>query len=216
VRRSTRLPLDSLAPYLLQVPPTGSASAPFTLNWRDIFGNARPVEIEVGCGKGLFLLTSALARSEVNFLGIEIVRKYQLFTATRMAKRELRNVRMACSDARNLLRDCVPAGSVHAVHVYFPDPWWKKRHHKRRVFTADFVDSVVRILSPGGRLHVATDVEAYFHVMRDLIAARPELRLTSSPESDTAPGEPDCVTNFERKARLRGKPVHRFEAERAD
>jgi tRNA (guanine-N7-)-methyltransferase len=117
---------------------------------------------------------------------------------------------MSCADARVLLRDHVPAGSVRAVHVYFPDPWWKKRHHKRRVFTGDFVASVVRALSPGGRLHIATDVEAYFHVMRDLVTARPELRIT--PASGSA--EPDCVTNFERKARELGTPVHRLAAEK--
>jgi tRNA (guanine-N7-)-methyltransferase len=210
VRRSTRLPLESLAPYLLQIPTSTAEAPPYNLDWEAIYGNAGPVEIEVGCGKGLFLLTSALTRPDVNFLGIEIVRKYQLFTATRMAKRELRNVRMTCSDARVLLRDHILAASVQAVHVYFPDPWWKKRHHKRRVFTADFVASVVRALRPGGRLHVATDVEAYFHVMRDQVAARPELHIPGAPT-----GEPGCVTNFERKAREQGKPVYRLDAERA-
>jgi tRNA (guanine-N7-)-methyltransferase len=210
VRRSTRLPLEALAPYLLQPPAPAPDGAPFTLDWLAVFGNGNPVDVEVGCGKGLFLLTAALARPEVNFLGIEIVRKYQLFTATRMAKRGLRNVRMSCADARVLLRDHVPAGSVRAVHVYFPDPWWKKRHHKRRVFTGDFVASVVRALGPGGQLLIATDVEAYFHVMRDLIAARPELRINQA----SAWVEPDCVTNFERKAREQGTPVHRLTAER--
>jgi tRNA (guanine-N7-)-methyltransferase len=210
VRRSTRLPLEALAPYLLQVPAPAPEAASFTLDWPAVFGNGNPVEVEVGCGKGLFLLTAATARPGVNFLGVEIVRKYQLFTATRMAKRGLRNVRMSCADARVLLRDHIPAGSVRAVHVYFPDPWWKKRHHKRRVFTGDFVASVVRALSPGGHLHIATDVEAYFHVMRDLVAARPELRIT--PASGSA--ERDCVTNFERKAREQGTPVHRLAAEK--
>jgi tRNA (guanine-N7-)-methyltransferase len=102
VRRSARLPLESLAPYVLELStlPPGESSPP--LQWEAIFGNSRPVEIEVGCGKGQFLLTAALARPDVNFLGIEIVRKYQLFTATRMAKRSLRNVRVSCTDARAL------------------------------------------------------------------------------------------------------------------
>ena len=80
------------------------------------------------------LVTAGTAHPETNYLGIEIVRKYQLFTATRLAKRELRNVRVACVDARPFLRDWLAAGSVRRVHVYFPDPWWKARHKKRRVF----------------------------------------------------------------------------------
>lgn len=210
MRRSTRLPLETIAPFLLEVPKLAAGERVVVRDWQTVFGNDRPVEVEVGCGKGLFLLTNALARPEVNFLGIEIVRKYQLFTATRIAKRGLPNVRICCADARSFLRDHVPAGSLQAVHVYFPDPWWKKRHHKRRVFTADFVATVVRALRPNGQLSVATDVEAYFRVMSELIASRPDLQPFAPPE----PGDRDYMTNFERKARLVGKPVYRLVAER--
>src|SRR5262245_27436720 len=95
VRRAKRLPLEALAPYLLQAPQT-----PGALSWSEVFGNERPVEIEVGFGKGMFLLTSSQARPDVNFLGIEIFRKYQLYAATRLAKRSLKNVRLLCADAR--------------------------------------------------------------------------------------------------------------------
>src|SRR5205807_7068201 len=122
-------PLEELQPYLFELPKSGSGP-PAPLDWRAVFGNDHPVEIEVGFGKGLFLLNAATARPDVNFAGIEIERKYQLFTATRLAVRKLGNVRVACADARLALRDHVPGASVQAVHVYFPDPWWKKRHHK--------------------------------------------------------------------------------------
>jgi tRNA (guanine-N7-)-methyltransferase len=212
VRRSARLPLEALAPYLLDNLGRGESGP--TLDWQAVLGNDHPVEIEVGCGKGLFLLISALARPDVNFLGVEIDRKYQLFTATRMAKRALHNVRVACADARALLRDRVPAASVRAVHVYFPDPWWKKRHHKRRVFTAEFVGSVARALQPGGRLLAATDVESYFQVMRAVISERPDLQPVTPPEPDDEARDRDFLTNFERKARLQGKGVYRLAAER--
>src|SRR5205823_6526028 len=168
-----------------------------------LFGNDCPVEIEVGFGKGLFLLNAALECPDVNFFGVEIMRKYQLFTATRMATRKLTNVRLACADARHLLREYVPPASVQAIHVYFPDPWWKKRHHKRRVFTEDFVASCVRALKPGGLYHLATDVAEYFAVMQELCAARPELEALPPPTSE------DYLTNFERKARMKGTPVNR-------
>src|SRR5262245_35465094 len=104
MRKSPRLPLEQLAPYLL-----AAADPPAPIVWRDVFGNDHPVEIEVGFGKGLFLLRAAQTTPQVNFLGIEIMRKLQLFTATRMAKRNLRNIRLLKADARLFLRDAVPA-----------------------------------------------------------------------------------------------------------
>jgi tRNA (guanine-N7-)-methyltransferase len=167
-------------------------------------------------GKGLFLLTEATARPGVNFLGIEIVRKYQLYAATRYAIRKLPNVKTACADAKAVLRECVPAGSVSAVHVYFPDPWWKKRHRKRRVFTPEFAADAARVLRPGGRLHLATDVEEYFGVMTGIVRAMPAFRELTA-ETSTAPvEEAGFQTNFERKARLKGTPVWRAVFERAD
>src|SRR5439155_7287967 len=92
VRRAPRLPPEELAPYLLAAP-----DPPAPIDWAALFGNDRPVELEVGFGKGLFLLTAAIANPGINFVGVEVVRKYQLFTATRMAKRNLRHVRVACA-----------------------------------------------------------------------------------------------------------------------
>ncbi len=181
VRRGPRLSLEELAPYLLTVSAASSGQPPAPLDWREVFGNDHPVELEVGFGKGLFLLTAAEACPDVNFAGVEIVRKYQLFTATRLAKRDLRNVRVACADVRLFLPAC-PSASLQAVHVYFPDPWWKKRHHKRRVFTAEFVRECARVLGPDGQLHAVTDVEEYARVMLELLADQPMLRPLSSPE----------------------------------
>jgi tRNA (guanine-N7-)-methyltransferase len=209
VRRGPRLPLEALAPYLLPVP---DPAAP--LDWAAVFGNANPVELEVGFGKGLFLLSSSENHPAVNFVGVEIVRKYQLFTATRLAKRERKNVRVACADGRLFLRDCVGAGSLQALHVYFPDPWWKKRHQKRRVFTAEFVEQAVRVLRPGGRLCAATDVEDYNKLMLELLAPRTELRPLPPPEPGTPAHDLDYLTNFERKFRKQGKPIYRLTREK--
>jgi tRNA (guanine-N7-)-methyltransferase len=202
VRRGKRLPLEELAPYLLAVP-----ELPASLRWADMFGNDRPVEVEVGFGKGLFLVTAGQASPDTNFLGVEIDRAYQLFTATRLAKRRLTNVRLACADARTFFRDCLPAASVQAVRVYFPDPWWKKRHKKRRVFTPEFVRECERVLRPGGVLHVATDVEEYFGVIGELVTGCTGLRPLPMPDEPAR--EAAYLTNFERKAQLRGRPVFR-------
>jgi len=204
LRRARRLPLEELAPYLLPVP-----EEPRPFSWSAVFGNDHPVEIEVGCGKGLFLLTSAQTQPQVNFLGIEIERKYQLFAATRMAKRGLSNVRLVKADARFFLRAFVAAGSCQAVHVYFPDPWWKTRHRKRRVFTPEFAGQCERVLQTGGHLHFATDVEEYFGVMMELVAEQTRLRLLQIDQQTGMEQGDDSRTNFERKARSLGKVIYR-------
>src|SRR5262249_8729343 len=153
-----------------------------------------PVEVEVGFGKGLFLLTEATARPGVNFVGVEIERKYQLFAATRTAKRGLRNVRLACGDARAFLRERVPDASVAAVHGSFPAPRWKRRHHKRRVFTEDFARQCVRVLSPGGRLHLATDVGDYFTLITEMLSSVAGLRVLPPPEPHEPAHDLDYLT----------------------
>jgi tRNA (guanine-N7-)-methyltransferase len=240
VRRERRLPLEDLAPYVLESPRAGAPglcdpragasglcgpragppglggtpAPPVLLDWSAVFGNDHPVEVEVGFGKGLFLVRSAQEEPQTNFLGIEVVRKYQLFTATRLAKRQLTNVRLVLVDARLFLRDCVPAASVQAIHVYYPDPWWKKRHEKRRVFTADFAAQCARCLRPGGRLFVVTDVEDYFRVITDLVAQNTRLRPLPVPDLNEPSHDLDYLTNFERKFRQAGRAIFRAFYER--
>ncbi len=211
VRRGPRLPPEDLAPYLLEAP-----DPPASFDWAALFGADRPVEMEIGFGKGLFLLNASGARPEVHFVGVEIVRKYQLFTATRLAKRGRSNVRVACGDGRLFLRDRTPAGSLQALHVYFPDPWWKKRHEKRRLFTAEFAAEVPRVLRPGGRLHFVTDVQDYFRMVTGLIAAHDALRPLPPPEPGAPGHDLDYLTNFERKFRKQGKPIYRACYERSE
>jgi tRNA (guanine-N7-)-methyltransferase len=236
MRRTRRLPLEQLAAYEWRMPwrvPRGcllderglarvagvnsagkeSSSTtpeivpPTPIDWQALFGNDRPVEIEVGMGKGQFLLMSALQRPEVNFFGIEVVRKYQLYATTRCAIRQLANVRTTCADARWVLHFFVPAESVQAVHVYFPDPWWKARHKKRRLFNTEFVYDVARILQPAGQLLLATDVEEYFGVMCDTVREVGAFQeLQAGPDNSTPP---EWQTNFEKKARARGNPIWR-------
>jgi tRNA (guanine-N7-)-methyltransferase len=186
------------------------------LNWSQFFGNDHPVELEVGMGKGLFLLTQAVARPEANFFGIEVVRKYQLYAATRFAIRKLPNVKTSCADAKIVLHDLVPPASVSAVHVLFPDPWWKLKHRKRRVFTPDFATDAARALIPGGKFHIASDVEEYFGVMMEIVKAMPALRVLESTESRGNLEEAGFQTNFERKARQEGTPVWRAVCERTE
>src|SRR5262249_5695829 len=112
------------------------------VDWGQVFGNDRPVELEVGSGKGLFLVNEAMKTPGHNFLGIELAKKYAHSAAERIAKKQLTNVRILPGDARIFLAQFVPPSTLRAVHVYFPDPWWKKRHKKRRVFAEPLVADV--------------------------------------------------------------------------
>jgi tRNA (guanine-N7-)-methyltransferase len=214
VRRTRRLPLEQLQPYLLDVSQSHANEPvpPVPLDWRAVFGNDRGVVVEVGFGKGLFLLSAGQAHAGTNYLGIEIERKYQLFTATRLAKRGLSNVRLACADARCFFRDFIAAGTLEAIHVYFPDPWWKHRHRKRRVFNEEFVTQCARCLRPCGRLHVVSDVADYYEDIVELMAGCAELR--PEPEMPEQQQGQDYLTNFERKYRLEDRPIHRAVYER--
>lgn len=211
MRDTVRLPREALDPYCLELP---RPLVPTRVSWSDLFDNLHAVEIEVGFGKGQFLVTEAGRRPTTNFLGIEVDRGLQLYAANRLAKRSLVNARVACIDAGWFLEHCVAPGSVQAVHVYFPDPWWKRRHRKRRVFTAEFAAAAERALRPGGTLLIGTDVEEYFKVMTKLVAVRPGL-LERGRRVETGPPEPGAnLTNFERKAREKGGSVWRAEYER--
>jgi tRNA (guanine-N7-)-methyltransferase len=179
------------------------------LDWCVAFGNGQPVELDVGCGKGLFLQNAATACANHNFVGIELSRKYAAKAAERVAKHGLGNVRVWQGDAKLFLARFVAAASLHAVHVYFPDPWWKARHKKRRVFCETLVADIERTLERGGSLWTATDVEEYSGLMRALVATHPRfepqpLAAPKSPEHDL-----DYLTSFERKYRIEGRPIFR-------
>lgn len=171
-------------------------------DWEAVFGNRRPVEIEVGIGKGRYLIAAAQAQPQTNFIGIEWAAKYLRIALERSQKRRLFNLRLVRADAREFVEFFVPSASVRAFHLYFPDPWPKKRHHKRRLFNAAFLDEVARTLEPGGRLWLATDHGDYFAAMQEVLAADCRFREV---EADWGA----VKTNYEEKYLRAGKPILR-------
>ena len=181
------------------------------LDWAAVFPQPGPVELDVGSGRGRFTNEGAAARPGVNFCGIE----HDFTAARRGAKRlkrdETPNARMFGGDAWRFLREFVPPGSLAAVHVLYPDPWWKRRHRKRRLLGeqagAEFLDLLLNGLAPDGRLHVRTDVGEYFGEITALLDGCPRLARRADPLDETAAaikasaaagGDP--LTNYERKA----------------
>ena len=177
------------------------------LRWEELFSSPAPVEIEIGSGKGGFLLTEAARRPERNFLGIERRVSHLRVCAERAVRRGLRNLRLLRANAVEILWARIPPASVAAFHVYYPDPWWKARHKKRRIFTPDFIADLARALVPGGELRMATDVEEYFEQIVRL-AAESGLFDAAQPTAEEfgTPDEP--LTSYQAKYLRLGRPIH--------
>ncbi|MCH2115482.1 MAG: tRNA (guanosine(46)-N7)-methyltransferase TrmB [Pirellulales bacterium] len=175
------------------------------------FVQTAPLEVEVGSGKGLFLQRAASQTPQHNFLGIEVSLKYARFAAARLAQQKITNAVAVHGDALRLFRELVPDGTLAAVHVYFPDPWWKKRHRRRRVLTEGFLSDVTRTLQPRGQLHFWTDVKEYFDATLALIAEQTPLSGPHAVAERPAQHDLDYHTHFERRTRLNDDSVYRAE-----
>jgi tRNA (guanine-N7-)-methyltransferase len=174
--------------------------------WREMFGNDHPVELEIGMGKGTFLTDTAKARPGTNFFGLEYARWFWRYASDRLRRNGCTNVRTARAEAGYFIREFVGDSSLSVVHIYFPDPWPKKRHQKRRLIQAGFLEQVERILVPGGRLKLVTDHEDYFRQMEEVVGAS---RLK---KVEYVAGE--VGTNFERKYIKEGRKFFGIAAER--
>lgn len=206
-RRSLRslraaLPLDRYLSTVEELPPQLTSSS--------LFSNDAPLEIEVGSGKGLFMQTASAAEPGHNFLGIEIAYKYAASAAARLARNEQSNARMVAGDAEPLFQAKIPDGSLEAVHVYFPDPWWKTRHKGRRVLNEAFIENATRCLRIGGRFHFWTDVLDYFESTIEKAAlVAPNLGPPIPEIAPAAEHDLDYRTHFERRSRKHRIPVYR-------
>lgn len=169
----------------------------------------RCFEIEIGSGKGTFLVQQAALQPEVNFLGFEWAGEFFRYAADRVRRHGLKNVRIVHADATEFLRFRCVDSIASVIHLYFSDPWPKTRHHKRRVVQDYTLREFHRVLLPGGELRLVTDHDNLWQWYREHIARNAELFDEKPFESPLSAGEGEVVgTNFERKYRREGRPFH--------
>jgi tRNA (guanine-N7-)-methyltransferase len=173
-----------------------------------IFGNAHPVYLEIGFGNGESLAEMARRHPERNYLGVEVHTPGVGHLLLKLEEFGCTNVRVIRHDAVEVLRRMLPAASLEAVYLFFPDPWQKKRHHKRRILQASLVEELARVIRPGGHLHAATDWQDYAEQMLGVLSADTKRFCNpAGPGNFTPRPESRPLTKFERRGQRLGHGV---------
>ena len=207
VRREGRITEGQKRALEELLPRYGVAPGEAPLDFVALFGRDAPVHIEVGFGNGEALAAMAAAYPQNNYLGIEVHRPGVGALLRRLEAEGLTNVRIACTDAKELLAQRIAEGSLSAVYILFPDPWHKQRHHKRRLIQAAFVALLAHKLQPGGLLHLATDWEDYAQQMLAELVAATDFENTAQPGPFRLRPENRTLTRFERRGHRLGHGV---------
>jgi tRNA (guanine-N7-)-methyltransferase len=183
-------------------------------SFTEIFGNANPVEVEIGCGKAKFLMARAAEFPHINFLGIDYVWKWMRFAVERTERRSLENIKFLRADAREAVEHGLAKATVSIFHIYFPDPWPKRRHRKRRIVTADFLRALYERLTDVGLIEMATDDRDYYLQMQGAAVQ------SGMPWRSTRAGSGERLfparmkTNYEIKYAAVGKSLYYLELEK--
>jgi len=172
------------------------------LDWTGIFGNAGPVVMEIGFGMGRATWQIAQGSSETNYLGVEVHRPGVGKLISELLERKIGNVRIVAHDAVEVLERGVAPASLFGIHLFYPDPWPKKRHHKRRIVRPGLADLMASRLAPGGYLYFVTDIEEYANSALEVLEATPGLKNKYEGFADRQGWRPE--TKFEARARLAG------------
>ncbi|HJR89174.1 MAG TPA: tRNA (guanosine(46)-N7)-methyltransferase TrmB [Aeromicrobium sp.] len=189
--------------------PSTSVDPSFEFDVERAFGRSADLVVEIGSGRGDALVAAAKAQPEVNFLGLEVYVPgvAQTLVAMRQSAPTVENVRLAIVNAPEAFATMLAPGSVHEVRTWFPDPWHKARHHKRRLITIEFTELVARVLEPDGVWRIATDWDDYAAWINDVLTTSPFMIGGPAPRFDGR-----FETRFERKGVAAGRVIHDFEA----
>jgi len=184
------------------------------LNFQHVFGNDNPVVLEIGFGMGKSLVEMANNAPDLNYIGVEVHRPGVGACIASAHEVEVTNLRVYEHDAIEVLADCIPDGSLTTVQLFFPDPWHKKKHHKRRIVKPEFVETIRQKLKVGGVFHMATDWENYAECMLEDMQSAPGYKNLSEnndyvPRPDSRP-----LTKFENRGHRLGHGVWDIQFER--
>lgn len=201
--------MPSLADVIVAPPAPGEK-----LDFARLFGDDQPVEMEIGVGKGGFLLRRAQALPERRFFGVEWAGEIFRYTADRMVRRGVSNVRLMRADAQHLVIHHLPAKCLSILHIYHPDPWPKRRHHKRRLIQPAFIAAATDALQDGGRIAIQTDHAEYFEQIREVLGGEPRLFSTAFDVPEAGVSEGRVETNFEIKYLREGRAIYQVAMEK--
>jgi tRNA (guanine-N7-)-methyltransferase len=207
VRRESRITPAQVRALGELWPRYGIPEGAAPLDWQLVFGRAAPVTLEIGFGNGEALAAAAAAHPENDYLGIEVHRPGAGQLLRRIEAGALSNVRLMLGDAGEILTQRIPDALLAAVHLFFPDPWPKKRHHKRRLVQPEFALLVARKLAPGGYFYLATDWPAYAEQMVAVLSVTPGLVDASGTEEFQRLVAERSATRFEQRGRRLGHAV---------
>lgn len=197
-------------------PKYGVEFSPATLDLDALFGRAAPRMLEIGFGAGEALLEYAAAHPELDCIGIEVHRPGVGHLLLGVEAGNLRNLRVICHDAVEVLQQQLAPASIALAHIFFPDPWPKKRHHKRRLIQPPFVELLAKAIAPGGTLRLATDWEQYAQHMREVIDASPSFANAAAENGFVARSAERTLTRFERRGQRLGHGVWDLEYRRTN
>lgn len=170
------------------------------------------LELEIGSGKGGFLLRRAQANPDRRLIGIEWANKFYKYAADRMARWNVRNVRMIRMDAEQFVKRNLPDACLASLFVFHPDPWHKRKHNKRRLIQTPFADHVARVLVPDGIWAIQTDHLDYFEQIREVVPVHPRFEEIPFDETGVYAESEQIETNFEIKYRREGRAIYKLAA----
>jgi tRNA (guanine-N7-)-methyltransferase len=207
VRREGRMTLGQKKAFDALWPQFGMDAAQALPTIHAPFGQPAPVVLEIGFGTGDSLAQQAITHPQYHYIGIEVHRPGVGHLLSLIAKHQLDNIRIYCADAVEVLTHCIPDNSLATVQIFFPDPWPKKRHHKRRLVQTPIVNLIASKLTPGGTLHLATDWEHYAEHMLQVLSACPALATTATNGRFVERPASRPLTKFETRGKRLGHGV---------
>ena len=207
VKRGGRLTESQRFALTELLPKYTALDCPQPIDFNSLFDNQNPVQLEIGFGNGAALIDMAQQQASTNFIGIEVHDPGVGHAVKQADKLQLQNIRIAHTDAMEFVKSAIPSHSIEKIMLFFPDPWHKKKHHKRRIVRPEFMEQIVRMLAPQGIFHMATDWQDYAEQALEQINQVAGLKNISENNDYVPRPESRTLTKFEQRGHRLGHGV---------